>query len=230
MANELLNDLLSNIISGEYYSKKLDSEHVLSEKYGMTRVDVRNVLSRLEEMGYIRSKQGVGRFYRDKLPEIELSLSGKMSFTEKMLKQGYDFKTVNIGFRKLDDGEVRPDMSVLGDAPYYEVKRLRFVHDIPVAIHSSILSAERFSALSDVGSEITSLYRFFKSYDHHELQAVETKCSVGFPLHSEQRLLNCNTLVPLLILESSTVDTVSGEYLDCFKTIYRTDLFKFIIS
>ncbi|MCE4956018.1 GntR family transcriptional regulator [Macrococcoides caseolyticum] len=229
MGNDLLNDLLQNVISGQYYSQKLESEHTLSEQYGMTRVDVRKVLSQLEEMGYIHSKQGIGRFYRDKLPVIELALSGTVSFTDKMLEQGYDFKTENIGFRCLRDDEVTSELSVLGNGPYYEVKRLRLVHGIPVAIHASIVSGERFKSIGEMGQEITSLYHFYQTQGYHHLQATETKCSVGFPLKSEQERLKCHSLVPLLILEAMTVDT-SGHYLDSFKTVYRTDLFKFIVS
>ncbi|MGK0576065.1 GntR family transcriptional regulator [Macrococcus capreoli] len=230
MTNDLLNDLLENVISGKYYSKKLESEHTLSNRYNMTRVDVRKVLSQLEAMGYIHSKQGIGRFYRDKLPVIELALSGTVSFTDKMLEQGYDFKTKNISFRELDEHEVTRDLSLLGDGPYYEVKRLRLVHGIPVAIHASILSANRFKDLPEAGKDITSLYRYYHSAGYEKLQALETTCSVGFPLKSEQALLKCNTLVPLLILESKTMDTTSDIYLDIFKTVYRTDLFKFIVS
>src|SRR5699024_2834908 len=67
---------------------KLPSEHALADEYRVKRIVVRNAFVQLEKMGLIASRQGVGRFIKEKRPVIGLDMSGRRSFSDKMKEQG----------------------------------------------------------------------------------------------------------------------------------------------
>ncbi|WP_271399357.1 GntR family transcriptional regulator [Salinicoccus roseus] len=80
----------------------LPSENVLADEFGMKRIVVRNALVQLEKMGLLDSRQGVGRFVKEKRPVIELDMSGRRSFSDKMREQGVDYesKVIFAGMRR----------------------------------------------------------------------------------------------------------------------------------
>ncbi|WP_271402410.1 GntR family transcriptional regulator [Salinicoccus roseus] len=78
----------------------LPSENVLADEFGMKRIVVRNALVQLEKMGLLDSRQGVGRFVKEKRPVIELDMSGRRSFSDKMREQGvgYESRVIYAGY------------------------------------------------------------------------------------------------------------------------------------
>ncbi len=94
---KIVDELISNINNKKYNSNdKLPSENDLADAYGVPRIVVRKAYERLEEMGYVYSKQGKGRFLIERYKYIDLVLSGNESFSEKMIKKGYHFQSKNI--------------------------------------------------------------------------------------------------------------------------------------
>ena len=105
MKNQIENLIIDKFISeinGEKYkaNEKLPSENELSEIYKVPRIITRKAYERLEEMGYIYSKQGKGRYLKEKQQYIELQLSGDKSFSQKMKDTGRELVTKNIIFEK----------------------------------------------------------------------------------------------------------------------------------
>ncbi|WP_318842378.1 GntR family transcriptional regulator [Virgibacillus alimentarius] len=97
--DELMHQIVSNRLEP---GTRLPSENKLANKYSVPRMTVRSAFAKLEQRGYIYSKQGKGRFLKEKSRQIELHLTGKNSFTEKMKNLGHDLKTRNIYCEQID--------------------------------------------------------------------------------------------------------------------------------
>ncbi|MBG0764681.1 MAG: GntR family transcriptional regulator, partial [Tissierellales bacterium] len=126
----VLDDLVENIIAEEHEADmKLPSESDLVAKHKVSRHDVRKAYDRLEEMGYIYSMQGKGRYYKSKNDKILLVLAGDISFTEKMKKMGYDLRTENIYFKELKNGsKIKRRMNLIDKDKVFKVSRLRIIN------------------------------------------------------------------------------------------------------
>lgn len=98
----IIDRLINEMKEGKYkINDKLPSENEMADLYGIPRIIVRKAYEKLEEMGYLYSKQGKGRYLKDRQQAIELVLSGNESFSKKMLDKGYDLVSSNILCKKI---------------------------------------------------------------------------------------------------------------------------------
>jgi len=64
---QIKNDIFKDIESGKYPAgERLPAERVLAEKYGVTRMTVRQAIKALEEQGYLKVRHGSGAFISDR--------------------------------------------------------------------------------------------------------------------------------------------------------------------
>ncbi|AGK98331.1 GntR family transcriptional regulator [Clostridium pasteurianum] len=228
---KIIDELISNINNGEYSSdNKLPSENALADTYGVPRIVVRKAYERLEEMGYIYSKQGKGSFLRDRHKPIDLVLSGDESFSEKMIKKGYDFFSKNIFFKRIEYNEkIFKELGVTHSDKVYKIGRLRIISDIPMALHISYVSSATLPDIEKSGDSISSMFEYYRSNGYREFMSKKSILSVSFPGEEERNILECSSLVPLLVLETNSADAETAKILEYTKIIYRCDYFKYII-
>ncbi|SDH98448.1 transcriptional regulator, GntR family [Alteribacillus persepolensis] len=211
--------------------QKLPSENALAKKHNVPRMTVRNALTTLEERGYIYSVQGKGRFVKEKSMQIELHLTGKKSFTDKMEQLGYDLTTKNICCEKINyDEKMYRRLQADKDDSVYKIGRLRWIDDEPMAIHYSFVHAARFPSIAGDGPNITSMFAYYRKQGYHDFTSQKNVLSVTFPTEYEQKLLSCKRMVPLILVESDCLDADSKQVLEHTKILYRSDTFKYDIS
>ena len=211
--------------------EKLPSENELADLYGATRMTVRKALTKLEERGYIFSKQGKGRFLKEESKQIQLHLTGKVSFTEKMEQAGYDLETRLIGCEKVGYEEKIYSILECGkEDNVYKVSRIRFIDGQPIAIHNSYVSEKMFPEIATEGPGISSMFAYYRKYGHTEFAGSKTLLSITFPTSAEQQLLSCKSLVPLLVVENDCIDAATRKVLEHTKILYRSDRFKYDIT
>lgn len=228
---KIIDELISNINNGEYSSDdKLPSENALADTYGVPRIVVRKAYERLEEMGYIYSMQGKGSFLRARHEPIDLVLSGDESFSEKMIKKGYDFFSKNIFFKRIEYNEkIFNELGVSQGDKVYKIGRLRIISDIPMALHISYVSSSTLPDIEKSGNSISSMFEYYRSNGYKEFISKKSILSVSFPGEEERNILKCSSLVPLLVLETNSADAKTRKILEYTKIIYRCDYFKYII-
>lgn len=228
----IIDNLMSDINSGKYKTKeKLPSENELVDTYGVPRILIRKAYERLEQMGYIYSKQGKGRYIKDRHQQIELFLSGNESFTQKMLDKGYNFKSKNIYCRKIAyDEKIYNELHLAKTAEVYEIGRLRIIDNKPMALHVSYVARALFKDIEESGKYIESMFEYYKSKGYSTINSDKSIISVAFPKVKEREILECSNLVPLLILECNSIDGATGQVLEHTRIFYRTDCFKYVVS
>ncbi|MER2173024.1 MAG: winged helix-turn-helix domain-containing protein, partial [Psychrobacillus psychrodurans] len=80
METKIIDDIMHLIVSKSIeHGEKLPSENEFAKRYKVPRMTVRNALTKLEERGYIYSKQGKGRYLKEESMQIQLHLTGKTS-------------------------------------------------------------------------------------------------------------------------------------------------------
>lgn len=220
--------LIRYILEGDFFDQeKLPSENFLAEKFHTTRHTVRKVYSTIEELGLLVSKQGVGRFAIKNKPEIQLALTG-VSFTQKMKEQNVPLVTKNLGVKKIEGKKLTKIHKRGLKGTIYKISRLRELYDHPACIHHSYLSEDLFPEIKKEGKKITSIHSYYKSKGIEGFTNSPSRLSISMPSLKEQKLLKLASLVPLLVLESELYSK-EGELIEIISTIYRSDLFQYVL-
>lgn len=226
-----MDNLLIDIRENKYkFDEKLPSDNELAEKYDVPRIKVRNVYKRLEQMGYIYSLQGRGRFLKRRGSSIELVLSGNESFSKKLKLSGVNLDTINICAERVPYNEdIWKELNVSKHVPVYKIGRLRCVDKEPLAIHFSYVSQKVFKDISAEGKKITSMFDYYKKKGFFNYSTEKSILEVFYPTSKERKLLDCEELVPLIKLRSNCKDKDTGVMLEYTEIIYRGDKFTYKI-
>ena len=228
---EIVDKLVSLIVSGKYNAHdKLPSENEIADQYKVPRITARKAYERLEELGYIYKKQGKGSYVKDRYKQIELVLSGDVSFSQKMIEKGYDFHSETIFCREIKYNKKICDyLETDEEDRIFKVGRLRYIDLQPIALHISYVAKSVFNDIDAVGMDITSMFKYYNSRGYTEFCSKPSILSVAFPTKSQRKLLNCTYLIPLLVLESGCTDKKTGKVLEYIKILYRSDCFSYVI-
>lgn len=228
---DIMDHLIASIQSGKYEpDDKLPSENELADCFKVPRMTARKAYERLQELGYIYSKQGKGSFVQDRNLRIPLVLSANKSFSQKMTELGYAYQSRNIGCEPIEfNNKIYESLGVGEDDRVFKIGRLRVIDERPIALHLSYVAEAVFPDIESAGKEITSMFRYYESRGYQEFRSNETFLRLTHPTKYERELLACSSLVPLLVLESECIDSVSGRTLEYSKTMYRGDVFTYVI-
>ncbi len=153
---QLARQLGDAVRDGRYQvHEALPSERNLSESLGVSRVTARKAIDQLVEQGLIVRKRGSGNYIA---PHIELPLSRLSSFSEELVRRGYQPSSRWLA-RHIT--EVAPDeqlsLGLSSGATVARLERLRLADDVVVAYEVSVLPS---SVLPNPEEVEKSLYEF----------------------------------------------------------------------
>ncbi|WP_369824939.1 GntR family transcriptional regulator [Sporosarcina sp. P13] len=160
-----------------------------------------------------------------------MHLTAETSFTEKMEALGYDLETRTIDCEKIPYNEqIYQILGIEKSDTVHKIGRLRYIDGEPTAIHYSFVSETTIPQIKDDGSKIQSMFAYYRQHGYDEFSNRTSLLSITFPTASEQQLLGCKSMVPLILVESDCVDSKTGKVLEYTKTLYRSDKFKYDIT
>ncbi|MBP1967524.1 GntR family transcriptional regulator [Paenibacillus aceris] len=228
---DIMDHLIAMIQSGKYEPEdKLPSENEIADWFKVPRITARKAYERLQELGYIYSKQGKGSFVQDRNLRIPLVLSANKSFSQKMLELGYDYESKNIFCEPIEfNHKIYESLGIDEADRAYKIGRLRIIDGRPIAMHISYVSESVFPNIEREGKEITSMFKYYLNHGYRHIQSSETTLRLTHPSKYERELLACSSLIPLLVLESECKDSETGRILEYSKTMYRGDMFTYVI-
>jgi len=228
---EIIDKIISDIHSGRYGANdKLPSENELADYFNVPRMTIRKVYERLQEMGYIYSRQGKGSYVKDRQMQIPLVLSGDESFSRKMIRLGHHFRSKNIFCEEI--GYNKAIFHSLGAEEtdrIFKIGRLRIVNNRPIALHISYVAKSVFDDIDLYGKEITSMFDYYQKKGFTEFESKSSVLKVLFPTKFLWEILECTSLIPLLVLETGCIDKKTGTVLEHTEIFYRSDCFNFVI-
>lgn len=225
----ILNDILSGIKRKKYLNQqKLPSESEMSRKYGVSRHEVRRAYERLSEMGYVKKRPGIGHFVRSVSKKIDLDLTGSRGFTDKMHSQNIKISTINVGVRLVEpDAMLSNRLEISEEEPVYRIDRLRVLEEVPIALHTSFVSGQRFPSIQEDGRNIQSMSEYYREKGYEDFSYEEGTLQTVVAAEEQRELLQCPNLVPLLHYEGVWRVRDTGVVLEFTQVIYRGDYFTY---
>lgn len=227
----LVDQIILDINAGNYAAnEKLPSEHELADRFRVPRMIVRKAYERLQELGYIYSMQGKGSYVKDRKKQIPLVFSKDVSFSEKMKELYSDYYSENVGCVRIPHhSEIYRSLCADQNERVHKISRLRYIGKLPIALHTSYVPESLFNDVGKVGNRITSMFAYYKSKGYPDVYSEQSILSVIFPTEFEREILQCSSLIPLLLLESRCLDRETETVLEVSRILYRSDCFTYII-
>lgn len=136
---QLYEILRNSIVRGEWkVGQMIPPEPKMMERFGVSRITVRQVLNQLVAEGLIYRQQGRGTFVAE--PTLEQGLLRITSFTEDMQKRGLDpgTRTISSGLVQAPK-EIALKLQVPVGEELARLKRLRLANGEPMSIEDSYL-------------------------------------------------------------------------------------------
>ncbi|KPU46292.1 mannosyl-D-glycerate transport/metabolism system repressor MngR [Oxobacter pfennigii] len=228
----IVDDFMAQITEGRYKAHdKFPSENEMVDIYKVPRIIIRKAYARLEEMGYMYSIQGKGRYFKEKQEQIDLILSGKESFSKKMKDKGFELISKNMFCEKISyDQRIYDELKAHKKDKVYKIGRLRIVDKRPIALHISYVAKSLFSDIHMEGKDIISMFDYYKQKGYEKFDSTKSILSVSFPTTEEKNMLECANLVPILVLETNCIDSSTQKILEYTNILYRSDSFKYIVK
>jgi len=209
---------------------KLPSEHTLARELSVPRFVVRKAFERLQSLGHVYGKQGIGHFAMHKKISIELHLNSNQGFSSKVKAQGWNVRSEILSLSlQMASSTVAARLKLPEGEPVYRLKRARIVEEHVAAIHTSSLSQRKFPQLENYGP-IDSLFAALKTYGITSLKSGEFLLSISLPDDEDAREFHCPKLIPLLHLQGVNCDALSHEPIEYYEVKYRADMFTYRIS
>jgi GntR family transcriptional regulator len=219
---QLAEDLARRIQTGEYGPRKrLPGEFELVDRYGLSRVTVRQAMSVLERRGLVIRRRGVGTFVAS--PKVHQDLADPLrGFYDGLVAKGLKPEFILVDYRK-----VTPSAQIaakIGSNPAMLVVRLYKLDDAPFAVTYVHMHAVAADVTRD---EIvaTPIYHIMERLGQRIARA-ELTIRAQAAGHGPGRLLEVSATEPVLILDRTSY-AESGEALENTVCYLRSDTYEF---
>jgi DNA-binding GntR family transcriptional regulator len=167
LADVVRSELKRLILGGEFaVGEKLPNEDRLCERFGVSRVTIREAVRGLIEDGLVVRRHGSGT-YVTRRPLIRNSLDLNFSYTEHFAASGFRPGRKLLGMRTVpasDEDAAALDVGV--GTPLREVRRVRTADGRPAIYSVDRIPLELLGPDLDGADYAGSLYRILTSVDH----------------------------------------------------------------
>ncbi|KRG14344.1 GntR family transcriptional regulator [Virgibacillus soli] len=205
----------------------IPSEREFGERFGISRMTVRQAITNLANERVLYRVKGKGTFVM--APKLEQSLQGLTSFTEDMKARGMKASSKLLSFGIISaDENLAKELDIKENDEVYEIKRIRLAEEIPMALERTYISAHIVPTLTE---EIVqnSLYQYIENELHLRIASGMQKIEASLANAEELRHLQISSDTPILLMERKTHledDTV----FEIVKSSYRADRYKFMTN
>ena len=154
-----LADLLRSEISDLATNDPIPGERALAERFGTSRVTIRQALALLQDDGLIYTVHGAGSFVAPPRVTKQMKL---LSFTQEMKLKGLKASTQVISSELIEDDEHATDDFIVVGEPAYRIERLRFGNSEPLSFEITYINQSIAPGLID--KDLTkSLYHILET-------------------------------------------------------------------
>ncbi len=223
-----INDILLKKIKAEEFKphQQIPTEEELTAIFQVSRMTVRQAISKMVTEGILYRKRGHGTFVAE--PKLERKVAKLTSATVDMEEAGLKPGIILLGKRTIiPTDEERSILNLKENDPVLEVMRLRLANQQPIAIGRAIIPVHSFPQMVDADlSGVVSLTQFIEEqlgckigYAHQTIRAVNATAE-------QACLLKIKTGMPLLHL-NRVFHTPEDVPIGIFEFFYRADRYVF---
>lgn len=223
---QALESIIQNdLISGD----RLPGEPKLCELFGVSRTVIRQAMDHLLRDGRIVRIMGKGTFIAEsKIHEgIVAQLTG---FYEDMVEKGYTpvSQVLKLEVAPAGSGVARRLGLDIG-ASVIELRRLRFVDDVPIQIVSSYLPYSLCPNMLEADFAQGSLYAYLSDEYGLRIHKGTRTIEAVLATDEEARLLSIAAGSPLILLDSVSY-LRDGAALEYYRAVHRSDCARFEVN
>jgi len=205
---------------------RLPAERELAQSLGVSRMTLRQALSRLDHRGLVERAQGSGTFVSQ--PKLRHQANILRGFFRETAGQGVVptsqtiERTTAFATRAL---AATLDLRIGEEV--YKVVRLRFARGNPVVFETSYFPAKLYPGLIDLDLDHESIYRLMEDrYGARPVRGEQSMESIAAE-PAEAQLLNVPPGAPLMLLERTAWDA-AGRPVEHARDLYRGDRSRFV--
>ncbi|RJT97345.1 GntR family transcriptional regulator [Arthrobacter frigidicola] len=224
---EILRTELEQLItSGLDAHAPLPSERELMAQYGLSRMTVREALTRLAEDGLVYRVQGAGTFVSD-LTKITKSLT-LTSFSEDIRARGMvpGSRASTVTWTEAD-ADTASVLNISPGARIVHMERVRTADGLPMCLENVWISAELVPENFEL-DENSSLYDYLEGIGRGPVTASQTIQATVLTT-DQANLLEVPPYSPALAVSRVTADA-QGRVVEQAKSLYRADRYDFHVT
>lgn len=210
------------IASGEWgQGRQIPSELELSQVFGVSRMTVRGVITRMVDAGLLSRVPGKGTFVA--VPKITTMAPAYQGIREQLEALGYATTTQLLHTNTGPAPEpVYRALGVHADEPVHEIMRVRSIDGVPVSLHHSWVPVEMAPSLIDYNVEAEQLCVILAAHFGLSMTRVDERLeAVGASSEHAQRL-GVQTGIPVLVLEDTIFDAL-GRAFEYSRVVFSGD-------
>jgi GntR family transcriptional regulator len=219
--------LRKKILRGQFKPGELiPTEKELQEKYGVSRITVRNAINGLVIENLLTKKQGRGTIVPLQ-PMLEDGNPKLQSFTEKMAKQGVKISSKVLDVLRIPATErITEHLRKNAGEEIIYLKRLRMVDEEPIALFENYICTS--TGVNENDDFNGSIYSLFEEKNDIKISCAERTIEAGIVRSEDAQLLGIAEGDPILIISYITYDSGNNP-IEYAEGIYRADRYKYSI-
>ena len=208
----------------------LPSEMALSRQLGVSRIVVRQALNDLTGEGLLVRRRAIGTFVAPPRRQVPILRDRLRGLTEDLNKEGLNVRSRVLSQQLVPaSGEAMHELQVEPDVPLLEVRRLRSVQNIPIAIETTYHPYNRFPDLLHIDLTDRSMYAILEQeYNAHPVQSRDRFVAEA-ATKEDAALLEIEPGAPVMRYKRTARDQ-TGQLMEFTISIYRADQYQFVIE
>ncbi|HHU90121.1 MAG TPA: GntR family transcriptional regulator [Clostridiaceae bacterium] len=202
----------------------IPSENELSKECGVSRMTVRNVITKLVQEGLLFRIPGKGTYVSE--PKIIADTLSYAGIREQLEKMGYEVTTKLLeAAAKTGTKEMCDVFEIEPNSLLYTIKRIRYVRNEPFSLHTSYIPVELAPGLDKLNlvneqlcTILSNEYGLIREHTQETLESVAAT-------KEEAKLLNIPIHHPLLLLQDTIIGK-NGKPFEISSVLFRGEKIK----
>lgn len=219
---QLADTLRGEIESGEWHAgQKIPSENELNRIYGISRMTVRSVLSKLVDEGLLFRVHGKGTFVVE--PKISTRSPSYQGIREQLEDQGMDIRTEMLASEHTTaSARIAEALEIEIGSPIQAIRRLRYADGEPISIHESYVPDHLAPGLLEADLAGQQLCRVLEEQHGLRMTHVHETLESAIPSKDTLKMLQAPAGTPVLRLEQR-ISSPSGVLFEFTRILFRGD-------